>query len=56
MLPALVLAAFNIGLLTRYTRSAVLEVIGTTTSAARAEGLAETVLVRHVLRAALHPW
>ena len=27
MLPALVLAAFNVGLLTRYTRSAVLEVI-----------------------------
>ena len=28
ILPALVLAAYNVGLLTRYTRSAVLEVIG----------------------------
>ena len=55
MLPALVLAAFNVGLLTRYTRSAVLEVIGNDyVRAARAKGLAErTVLVRHVLRAAL---
>ena len=55
MLPALVLAAFNIGLLTRYTRSAVLEVIGNDyVRAARAKGLPEqVVLVRYVLRAAL---
>ena len=55
MLPALVLAAYNIGLLTRYTRSAVLEVIGNDyVRAARAKGLPEhDVLVRYVLRAAL---
>jgi peptide/nickel transport system permease protein len=55
ILPALVLAAYNVGLLTRYTRSAVLEVIGNDyVRAARAKGLSETtVLVRHVLRAAL---
>ena len=55
ILPALVLAAFNVGLLTRYTRSAVLEVIRNDyVRAARAKGLAEmNVLVRHVLRAAL---
>lgn len=55
MLPAFVLAAYNIGLLTRYTRSAVLEVIGNDyVRAARAKGLREhDVLVRHVLRAAL---
>jgi peptide/nickel transport system permease protein len=55
MLPALVLAAYNIGLLTRYTRSAVLEVIGNDyVRAARAKGLPEQdVLIRHVLRAAL---
>jgi peptide/nickel transport system permease protein len=55
ILPALVLAAYNVGLLTRYTRSAVLEVIGNDyVRAARAKGLPErSVLVRHVLRAAL---
>jgi peptide/nickel transport system permease protein len=55
ILPALVLAAYSIGLLTRYTRSAVLEVIGNDyVRAARAKGLPErTVLVRYVLRAAL---
>jgi peptide/nickel transport system permease protein len=55
VLPALVLAAYNIGLLTRYTRSAVLEVISNDyVRAARAKGLPErTVIVRHVLRAAL---
>ena len=55
VLPALVLAAFNIGLLTRYTRTSVLEVISNDyVSAARAKGLPEhVVLVRHVLRAAL---
>jgi peptide/nickel transport system permease protein len=55
VLPAIVLAAFNIGLLTRYTRSSVLEVIGNDyVRAARAKGMPERVVVtRHVLRAAL---
>jgi peptide/nickel transport system permease protein len=55
VLPALVLAAFNVGLLTRYTRSAVLEVISNDyVRAARAKGMPERiVIVRHVLRAAL---
>jgi peptide/nickel transport system permease protein len=55
ILPALVLAAYNVGLLTRYTRTAVLEVLGNDyVRAARAKGLPESnVLVRHVLRAAL---
>jgi peptide/nickel transport system permease protein len=55
ILPALVLASFSVGLLTRYTRSAVLEVIGNDyIRAARAKGLDErTVITRHILRAAL---
>ena len=55
ILPALVLAAYNVGLLTRYTRTAVLEVVGNDyVRAARAKGLPEaSVLLRHVLRAAL---
>ena len=55
ILPALVLAAYNVGLLTRYTRTAVLEVIQNDyVRAARAKGLPEAdVLRRHVLRAAL---
>ena len=55
LLPALVLAAFNVSLLTRFTRSAVLEVIGNDyVRAARAKGLPEPiVLTRYVLRAAL---
>jgi peptide/nickel transport system permease protein len=55
VLPALVLAAYNVGLLTRYTRSAVLEVISNDyVRAARAKGMPERiVIVRHVLRAAL---
>jgi peptide/nickel transport system permease protein len=55
VLPALVLAAFNVSLLTRYTRSAVLEVIGNDyVRAGRAKGLPErVVVVRYVLRAAL---
>ena len=47
MLPALVLAAFNVSLLTRFTRSAVLEVIGNDyVRAARAKGLPERTVVR----------
>jgi peptide/nickel transport system permease protein len=55
VLPALVLAAFNVSLLARYTRSAVLEVAGNDyVRAARAKGMPERVVVtRHVLRAAL---
>ena len=49
------LAAFNVSLLTRYTRSAVLEVIGNDyVRAARAKGLPERIVVmRYILRAAL---
>jgi peptide/nickel transport system permease protein len=55
ILPSLVLALFNVGLLTRYTRSAVLEVIDQEyVQGARAKGLPEHVVVlRHVLRAAM---
>jgi peptide/nickel transport system permease protein len=55
ILPALVLAAFNVSLLTRFTRSAVLEVIGNDfVRAARAKGLpGRIVVVRYILRAAL---
>lgn len=57
VLPACVLAAYNVGLLTRFTRSAVLEVINNDyVRAARAKGLPEPVVVgRHVMRAALPP-
>ena len=45
VLPALVLAAYNIGLLTRYTRSSVLEVISNDyVRAARAKGLPERIV------------
>jgi peptide/nickel transport system permease protein len=55
ILPALVLAAFNVSLIMRYTRSAILEVLNDDyVRAARAKGLPErTVVRRHVLRAAL---
>jgi peptide/nickel transport system permease protein len=55
MLPALVLAAFNVSLLTRFTRSAVLEVLGADyIRSARAKGLPNRiVVVRYILRAAL---
>jgi peptide/nickel transport system permease protein len=55
VLPALVLAAFNVSLLTRYTRSAVLEVVGNDyVRAGRAKGLPERVVItRYILRAAL---
>ena len=55
VLPALVLAAASIGVLTRYTRTAVLEVIEQDyVRSARAMGLtARTVILGHVLRAAL---
>ena len=55
ILPALVLAAPVTSLITRFTRAAVLEVLGNDyVNAAKAKGLpTHTVLVRHVLRAAL---
>src|SRR3954462_3091299 len=54
-LAAPVLAAFNVSLLMRYTRSAVLEVVGYDfVRAGRAKGLPErTVVSRYILRAAL---
>lgn len=57
LLPAAVLAANAIGLLTRFTRSAVLEVLDEDyVRTARAKGLrGSKVVVRHVLRAALVP-
>jgi peptide/nickel transport system permease protein len=55
ILPAIVLALASIGLLTRYTRSAVLEVLDQDyVRAARAQGLPErTIMFGHVLRAAM---
>jgi peptide/nickel transport system permease protein len=57
LLPALVLAAYSVSLLTRFTRSAVLEVLGNDfVRTARAKGVSElSVAFRHVLRAALVP-
>lgn len=57
VLPTLVLTAYTVGLLTRFTRSAVLEVLGQDyVRAARAKGLpGRTVLLQYVLRGALVP-
>lgn len=57
LLPAFVLAAYTVSLLTRFTRSAVLEVLGNDyVRTARAKGLPGLLIVlRHVLRAALAP-
>jgi len=53
ILPAVILATANLGLLTRYTRSAVLEVMDQDyIRAARAKGLpARSIVFRHILRA-----
>ncbi|MHB1570343.1 MAG: ABC transporter permease [Solirubrobacteraceae bacterium] len=55
LLPAIVLAVWNLGLLTRYTRSAVLEVIEQDyIRAARAKGLpTRSIVFGQILRAAL---
>ncbi len=55
LLPALVLAAANVSLLTRFTRSAVLDVIGNDyVRAARAKGMPERIVIlRYILRSAL---
>lgn len=57
ILPSCVLAAFNMGLFMRFTRSAVLEVVDNDyVRTARAKGLSEfSVIVGHVLRAASPP-
>lgn len=57
ILPACVLAAFNMGLFTRFTRSAVLEVHDNDyVRTARAKGLPERAVISgHVLRAASPP-
>lgn len=57
LLPASVLAAYTVGMITRFTRAAVLEVLGNDyIRAARAKGIPErTVVFRHVLRPALVP-
>ncbi|MGN6090534.1 MAG: ABC transporter permease [Actinomycetes bacterium] len=55
VLPALVLAVYTVGMLLRFTRASVLEILGNDyVRAARAKGLPERVVViRHVLRPAL---
>jgi peptide/nickel transport system permease protein len=57
LLPACVLAAYTVGLITRFTRASVLEVLGNDyVRAAHAKGLPRrTVILRHVLRPALVP-
>jgi len=57
MLPALVLGSYTTGLITRVTRSAMLEVLGADyIRTARAKGLSERItLIRHALRNALIP-
>ena len=55
VLPGLVLAIYTVGMLLRFTRASVLEVLGSDyVRAARAKGLPErTVITRHILRPAL---
>jgi peptide/nickel transport system permease protein len=57
LLPALVLGSYTTGLITRVTRSAMLEVLGQDyVRTARSKGLKErTMLIRHALRNALIP-
>jgi len=57
ILPALVLGSYTTGLITRVTRSAMLEVLGADyIRTARAKGLGERItLIRHALRNALIP-
>ena len=55
VLPGLVLAVYTVGMLTRFTRASMLEIMGNDyVRAARLKGLPErTVILRHVLRPAL---
>lgn len=56
VLPATVLAVHNIGVLVRFSRAAVKEVLGEDyILGARAKGLPESAIVRHILRAAFAP-
>ncbi|MEU4245078.1 ABC transporter permease [Actinoplanes sp. NPDC026619] len=57
IMPALVLAAYTVGLLTRFTRASMLEVLGNDyIRTAHAKGLpGRTIVFRHVLRPALVP-
>ncbi|NIA03557.1 MAG: ABC transporter permease subunit [Nitrospirae bacterium] len=57
ILPALVLGAYSMGLITRITRSSMLEVLSREyITTARSKGLTEyTVIIRHALRNALMP-
>ena len=57
VLPALVLGAYSMGLITRITRSSMLEVLSREyITTARSKGLTEyTVIIRHALRNALMP-
>lgn len=54
-MPAIVLAIYTIGILTRFTRASVLEILGNDyVRAARAKGLPESLVIRrHILRPAL---
>jgi ABC-type dipeptide/oligopeptide/nickel transport system permease component len=55
LMPTLVLAIYTIGVLTRFTRASVLEILGNDyVRAARAKGIPESLVIRrHVLRPAL---
>jgi len=55
IMPGLVLALYTVGLLLRFTRASVLEVVGSDyVRAARAKGLPERIVItRHILRPAL---
>jgi peptide/nickel transport system permease protein len=56
VLPAVVLAAYNTGVLIRFTRAAVLDVAQEEyINVARAKGLSEIAVLRHLLRSALPP-
>jgi peptide/nickel transport system permease protein len=55
-MPAVVLAAHTVGLLVRFTRAAVLDVLQEDfMNVARAKGLSQIGVLRHLLRAALPP-
>jgi peptide/nickel transport system permease protein len=56
VMPACVLATYNIGVLTRITRASVLDVVHEDhIQVAQAKGLSRFSIVRHILRAALPP-
>lgn len=56
VLPTVVLAIYNIGVLIRFTRASVLEVLNEEyITVARAKGLSNVAVLRHILRSALSP-